>query len=82
MATATISSFSKALALGEIHEKLVFPYPLPSSEEAAHVRELIRAFRAYAAEHIDQYEIDRKGWIEDQVFRDLGQLGIMGLYVD
>jgi acyl-CoA dehydrogenase family protein 9 len=82
MATATISSFSKALALGEIHEDLVFPYPLPSAEEAAKVRGLIRAWRAYAEEHIDPFEIDRQGRIEDQVFRDLGELGVMGLYVD
>ena len=69
MATATVSSFSKALALGEIHEDLVIPYPLPDQDEAAKVRGLIRAWRMYADEHIDPYEIDRKGWIEDQVFR-------------
>ena len=33
-----VSSFSKALMLGEIHEELVFPYPIPSGEEADKVR--------------------------------------------
>ena len=26
---ADVTSFAKALVLGEIHEELVFPYPLP-----------------------------------------------------
>jgi len=81
--TATlVSSFSKALALGEIHEDVVFPYPIPRGEEAEKVRRLIEGFRAYAAEHIDSREIDEKGTISDRVYRDLGDLGLMGLYVD
>ena len=77
-----VSSFSKALALGEIHEDVVFPYPIPRGEEAEKVRGLIEGFRAYAAEHIDSREIDETGTISDQVYRDLGELGLMGLYVD
>jgi acyl-CoA dehydrogenase family protein 9 len=41
----------------------------------------VRAFRAYAAEHIDSRQIDETRDIPDQVFRDLGELGLMGLYV-
>ena len=81
MATTTVSSFTKALALGEIHEDLVFPYPVPGGEEADKVRRLVEGFRAYAAEHLDSREIDESGTIPDQVFRDLGDLGLMGLYV-
>jgi acyl-CoA dehydrogenase family protein 9 len=77
-----VSSFSKSLALGEIHEDVVFPYPIPRGEEAEKVRRLIERFRAYAAEHIDSREIDEKGTISDRVYRDLGDLGLMGLYVD
>ena len=77
-----VSSFSKSLALGEIHEDVVFPYPIPRGEEAEKVRRLIEGFRAYAAEHIDSREIDEKGTISDRVYRDLGDLGLMGLYVD
>src|SRR6187431_613699 len=80
--TATaVTSFSKALMLGEIHEEMVFPYPLPDEEEADRVRTLVSAFRDYAAEHIDSRKIDREGWIPDQIYRDLGELGLMGLYV-
>src|SRR6478672_9377152 len=77
-----VSSFSKSLALGEIHEDVVFPYPIPRGAEADKVRRLIEGFRAYAAEHIDSREIDEKATISDRVYRDLGDLGLMGLYVD
>jgi acyl-CoA dehydrogenase family protein 9 len=79
--TAT-SSFAKSLVLGEIHEDMVFPYPIRRDDaEEDRIRDLIRKFQAYAAENVDSREIDRKGWIEDQVYRDLGDLGLMGLYV-
>ncbi len=77
----TVTSFSKSLMLGEIHEDVVFPYPIPDDEEGARVRDLVRRFREYAAEHIDARRIDEEGWIDDQVYRDLGELGLMGLYV-
>jgi acyl-CoA dehydrogenase family member 9 len=78
---ADVTSFAKAMVLGEIHEELVFPFPLPDEAEAEKVRGLIRAFRDYAADHIDSREIDEKRWIEDRVFTDLGERGLLGLYV-
>jgi alkylation response protein AidB-like acyl-CoA dehydrogenase len=75
------SSFAKGLALGQIDEEMVFPYPLPGEEEAAKVRELIRGFRDYAADNIDSRRIDEERWIADHVFTDLGERGLMGLYV-
>jgi acyl-CoA dehydrogenase family member 9 len=81
MATTTVPSFAKALALGEIHEDLVFPYPIPAGDEADKVRDLVRAFRDYAADNLDSRRIDETATIEDSVFRDLGELGLMGLYV-
>lgn len=82
MADSRVPSFAKGLMLGEIHEDLVFPYPLPEREEIDKVRGLIKAFREYAAENIDPVEIDATGTIPDQIYRDLGELGLMGLYVD
>jgi acyl-CoA dehydrogenase family member 9 len=79
--TTAVTSFSKALTLGQIHEEMVFPYPLPSEEEAERVRALVARFREYAAEQLDPFTIDREAWIPDQVFQELGDLGLMGLYV-
>jgi acyl-CoA dehydrogenase family member 9 len=78
---AAVSSFSKALALGEIHEDMVFPYPAGKEAEAEKIRGLVSAFRDYAKDHVDSRKIDDERWIDDQVFRDLGELGLMGLYV-
>jgi acyl-CoA dehydrogenase family protein 9 len=79
--STSVSSFSKALALGEIHSDLVLPYPLPSDEHARQIRGLIRSFWDYARANLDSRRIDREGWIDDHVFTDLGELGLMGLYV-
>src|SRR5436853_4756068 len=78
---ADVTSFAKALVLGEIHEELVFPYPLPDEVEAEKVRGLIAEFRAYAADHIDSRRIDEERHIPDRVFTDLGERGLLGLYV-
>ena len=80
-AATAVSSFAKALALGEIHEDLVFPYPIPGGQEADKVRKLVDGFREYAAEHVDPIKIDEEGWIDDEVYEQLGSLGLMGLYV-
>jgi alkylation response protein AidB-like acyl-CoA dehydrogenase len=76
-----VSSFSKALVLGEIHEDMVFPYPIPRGDEADKTRTLVRRFREYADEHIDPRKIDEDAWIPDEIYRDLGELGFMGLWV-
>src|SRR5215208_15126 len=76
-----VSSFAKGLALGRIHEDLVFPYPIPRGDEEQKVRDLIAAFRDYTSENLDSERIDRDGDIPRQVFRDLGELGMLGLYV-
>jgi acyl-CoA dehydrogenase family member 9 len=78
---ADVTSFAKAMVLGEIHEELVFPFPLPDEAEAEKVRSLVGAFRDYAADHVDSREIDEKRWIDDRVFTDLGERGLLGLYV-
>src|SRR5205085_1118899 len=80
-ATTSASSFAKSLVLGEIPEELVFPYPIPREGEPEKVRKLVTTFREYAAENIDTRQIDESGTITDEVYRDLGDLGLMGLYV-
>ena len=79
---ATTPSFSKSLVLGEIHEDLVFPYPVRREHaEEERIRRLVSDFRQFASDHIDSREIDRTGLIADEVFRGLGERGLLGLYV-
>jgi acyl-CoA dehydrogenase family protein 9 len=76
-----VSSFAKALFLGEIHEELVFPYPMPSDEEQEKVRGLIRSLREYTDEAYDAKRFEEEAWIPDEVFAGFGERGLMGLYV-
>jgi alkylation response protein AidB-like acyl-CoA dehydrogenase len=77
-----VSSFAKSLFLGEIREELVFPWPDPDREEQDRIRELNARIRDYCAEHYDPRQVEEERWIPDQVLRDLGEIGALGLYVE
>jgi acyl-CoA dehydrogenase family member 9 len=77
-----VSSFAKSLFLGEIHEELVFPWPTAEAEEQDRIRDLNARIRDYCAEHYDPRQVEEERWIPDQVLRDLGEIGALGLYVD
>jgi acyl-CoA dehydrogenase family protein 9 len=75
-----VSSFAKSLFLGEIHEDLVFPYPQPSEEQQQRTRGLVRQAREFG-EGYDQRKVEEDGWIGDDNIRELGERGLLGLYV-
>src|SRR4051794_1677421 len=75
-----VSSFSKSLFLGEIHEEIVFPYPKPDREEQDRIRKLVQQTREFG-ENYDQREVEEKGWIGDDKIAELGERGLTGLYV-
>ena len=75
-----VSSFTKSLFLGEIHEELVFPWPAPDPGEQERIRELNAAARDIGS-RMDHREIEEKRWIGDDVIRELGEAGLCGLYV-
>src|SRR3954468_20104272 len=75
-----VSSFSKSLFLGEIHEELVFPYPKPDDEEQQRIRHLVAQAREFGTTY-DQRAIEEARWIGDDKIAELGERGLMGLYV-
>lgn len=75
-----VSSFSKSLFLGEIHEDLVFPYPRPGAGEQDRIRHLVRQAREFAAGY-DQRKVEEERWIGDDKIAELGERGLTGLYV-
>src|SRR4051795_13216918 len=77
-----VSSFAKSLFLGEIHEELVFPWPVTGADEQDKIRALNTRIREYCAENYDPRKAEEDRWIPDQVLRDLGEIGALGLYVD
>ncbi|MEZ0311977.1 MAG: acyl-CoA dehydrogenase family protein [Myxococcota bacterium] len=74
------SSFSKSLFLGEIHDELVFPFPLMEKDEDARVRGLVQQAREFGKGY-DPRKVEADGWIGDDKIRELGERGLMGLYV-
>ena len=75
-----VSSFSKSLFLGEIHEELVFPYPKPDQDEQDRIRKLVGEAREFAAGY-DQRKVEEERWIGDDKIAELGERGLTGLYV-
>jgi alkylation response protein AidB-like acyl-CoA dehydrogenase len=75
-----VSSFSKSLFLGEIHEEIVFPFPKPDTEEQDRIRHLVRQAREFG-ESYDQRKIEEARWIGDDKIAELGERGLLGLYV-
>src|SRR4051794_3260031 len=75
-----VSSFSKSLFLGEIHEELVFPYPKPDQDEQERTRKLVVQAREFGAGY-DQREVEEQRWIGDDKIAELGERGLIGLYV-
>src|SRR3954470_1990983 len=75
-----VSSFSKSLFLGEIHEDLVFPYPKPDDEEQGRIRHLEEQEREFGASY-DPRKVEEELWIGDDKIAELGERGLMGLYV-
>jgi acyl-CoA dehydrogenase family protein 9 len=75
-----ISSFAKSLFLGELHEDVVFPYPQPDPAEQDKVRGLVGSMREMA-ERIDPRAMEEERWVPDELLAELGERGLMGLYV-
>jgi acyl-CoA dehydrogenase family member 9 len=78
----TAPSFVKPLFLGELHESLVTPYPRMDADEKARVDELTAQLRTWATEHYDARAVEDARWIDDDILQALGEMGLLGLYVD
>jgi acyl-CoA dehydrogenase family protein 9 len=76
-----VSSFAKSMFLGEIHEELVFPYPPSVQEKEPRVKELVDSAREWSETIYDQRAAEEAGWLGDDMIRELGERGLMGLYV-
>jgi acyl-CoA dehydrogenase family protein 9 len=81
-AEPAVSSFAKAMFCGEIAEEMVFPFPVLDQAELRRTRDIITALHEFAREHYDARRFEEERWIPDEVIRGLGDIGVMGLYVD
>lgn len=74
--------FAARLFCGELHHDRVFPFPRMDPAERAQVEELIAELQAYCDENYDPAQVEADRWVPDTVLRDLGDMGMLGLYVD
>jgi acyl-CoA dehydrogenase family protein 9 len=75
-----VSSFAKSMFLGEIHEDVVFPFPQPDPAEQEKIRGLVASVRELA-QTIDPRKMEEERWVPDDLIAQLGERGLMGLYV-
>src|SRR5213079_1995044 len=57
-----------------------FPYPQPDDGERRRIRDLVRSCREFG-ERYDQRAVEERGWIGDDAIAELGERGLLGLYV-
>jgi acyl-CoA dehydrogenase family protein 9 len=74
------TSFSKSLFLGEIQEEMVFPWPQPDPGEQERIRGLITAAKDIGSRY-DPREAEENRWVGDDLIHELGDAGLLGLYV-
>ena len=75
-------SFTKSLFLGRLDSELVMPYPVMAADERERVHTLASKAREYLVSVYDPMKAERDGWVGDDTIRDLGELGLLGLFVD
>ncbi|BDZ46297.1 acyl-CoA dehydrogenase family protein [Naasia aerilata] len=79
---ASHPSFTKSLFLGSVESELVLPYPIQQGEDRARTQKLVAAARDYLATSYDPWNAEKERWVGDDTIRDLGDLNLMGLFVD
>ena len=79
---STRPSFTKSLFLGRVDSDLVLPYPAMAADERAQVGDLVQRARDYLTTVYDPMRAERDEWVGDDTIRDLGQLGLLGLFVE
>lgn len=76
------TSFAARAFCGELHAERVSPFPRLDPAEATRVRELVERLESYCAAEYDPAEVERDAWVPDATLRALGEIGLLGLYVD
>lgn len=75
------ASFADRMFCGEICDDLVFPFPRMAPGERRRVDDLVTELRDYCAANYDPKAVEEQRWVPDETLRDLGALGMLGLYV-
>ncbi|MGI8939330.1 MAG: acyl-CoA dehydrogenase family protein [Iamia sp.] len=74
-------SFSAAMFAGRLEGDMVTPFPTPDPSEVEKVKRLVSTLREVTADY-DPAQAEADRWVGDDLLRDLGEAGLMGLYID
>jgi acyl-CoA dehydrogenase family protein 9 len=74
-------ALARSLFLGRVDDELAFPFPRLADDEQEQVDGLVNELRSYCAQHYDPRRVEAERWVPDQVLHDLGERGLLGLYV-
>jgi alkylation response protein AidB-like acyl-CoA dehydrogenase len=74
-------SFARALFEGRFDLGLVYPLPKPDADEQARAADFLAKIEAFARDHIDGDQIDRDGWVPQEVLDGLAELGAFGIKI-
>ena len=75
-------SFTKSLFLGQVASELVMPFPTQVGEDRADTQRLAASARDYLENTYDPAKAEADRWVGDDTIRDLGERGLLGLFVD
>lgn len=75
-------SFARGLFVGEIHEDMVFPFPRLDPDERARIGQIVKQFKDWADDNYDPKEVARNRALPEGALEQLGEMGLLGLYVD
>ncbi|MFD3445806.1 acyl-CoA dehydrogenase family protein [Microbacteriaceae bacterium 4G12] len=79
---AQLPSFTKQLFLGQVAAETVMPFRLFEGEEKQRVEALAACAREYLENDYDPIRAEEDRWVGDDTIRDLGERGLLGLFVD
>ena len=74
-------SFAASLFTGRLEGDMVTPFPTPDPAEVEQVKGLVATLREITADY-DPAQAEADRWVGDDLLHDLGEAGLMGLYID
>ena len=74
-------SFMRAIFDGRLNVDLIHPLPEPHPDEVRRADELLKSLEVFAREHIDGDQVDRDGWVPEEVLQGLAALGAFGIKI-
>jgi alkylation response protein AidB-like acyl-CoA dehydrogenase len=72
-------SFARGLFEGRLDLGLIHPHLRPDPEEQTRAADFLEKLEAFARDHIDGDQIDRDGWVPQEVLDGLAELGAFGI---